>query len=148
MVKSALVHALALTCAVAVQGASIVGSEGHGCDSARTPHCQTSGGSPLSSDCKAALDQHLNPKDNCYQKNGGGSHCTTVASYGSCKVDVCGPLDAHTDEYVCFNSLYDLMNGCTDVRANRLGGYMDLGSCYAKVALTGVSGYRVQFAHT
>ncbi|KAI0741661.1 hypothetical protein C8Q80DRAFT_1346843 [Daedaleopsis nitida] len=150
MVKLALIHAVALAFAAAVQGATLVEPQGNAtlieratpCTETNTPLCQTSGGSPLVSDCNRAIQQL--GTSHCKQTNSNGSHCQTITSYGTCKIDACGKHNAQTvDNIFCAYYLEKLRDTCQS--NGRVGGLFQPTSCNVNPA---TDDYRLQFSHS
>lgn len=159
--------AIALACAVAVQGATLVERSTNGelllpaassypdshfspaatCPNyvdPTPPHCETTGGSPRFIDCQTAVKQLEARGDRCKQTNTGfGSGCKTLVTVGTCKIDVCGKGDAQVADGVsCGGMLRTILNRC---RSNDLvGGYLEPLEC--KVVDNGHP-YKVQFSH-
>ncbi|KAI0757442.1 hypothetical protein C8Q80DRAFT_1265368 [Daedaleopsis nitida] len=142
MVKFALIHAVALAFAVTVQAAVLVEPQGEFCAEGNSPVCQTSGGSPLVSDCQQAVN--LLGASRCQQTNGWptGSHCQTITKYGTCKIDACGKHNAQT-QILCNYYLQDMLKFC---QSNGLvGGQYKPTSCYVDPE---TDDYYLQFSHT
>ncbi|KAI0741693.1 hypothetical protein C8Q80DRAFT_1123527 [Daedaleopsis nitida] len=142
-------------CAVAVQGASLV--ERAGCDNNDPGHfkCETSGGSPLVSDCQHAIDQL--PDGSCQQGNKYGSHCTTMTHYGTCKIDVCGSHLTYLNQAAhvsCKQYVQNLLGGCKS--GDLVGGQVFPGDCHVVYkgdaivdpTYTNWNHYRLQFSHS
>ncbi|KAI0750122.1 hypothetical protein C8Q80DRAFT_1353435 [Daedaleopsis nitida] len=157
MAKLTILSAVALACAVAVQGASLGGSNAtlvaRGCEKPDTtqPECQTTGGSPLVSDCVVALKRL---SGQCAESNGGYSQCHTQVQYGTCKIDACGVWGLGILEGVnCGGYLQTILNNCQS--GGRVGGYLEPEGCnieqYATDSDTFWSepkDYRLQFSHS
>ncbi|KAI0750088.1 hypothetical protein C8Q80DRAFT_1343997 [Daedaleopsis nitida] len=144
MSKLAVLSAVALACAVAVQERCRV-------HDAAESSCETSGGSPLVSDCVEALKRL---SGQCVQSNGGHSYCKTEVAYYTCKIDVCGePAARIADGVNCGGYLQTILNDCQS--GGRVGGYLAPADCNVQTASQGPSptdssyqGYRLQFSHT
>ncbi|KAI0741662.1 hypothetical protein C8Q80DRAFT_147961 [Daedaleopsis nitida] len=150
MVKLALINAVAIASAV-VQGAAVFEGASlnatlveRSCSDPALPHCETSAGSPYTSDCLKALQQLGN--NHCKQTNSwaAGSHCQTVVQVGTCKIDVCGQHDAQTaDNIFCAYYVGLIYRGC--ISGNRVGGHISPSSCNVNPE---TNNYRLQFSHS
>ncbi|KAI0750079.1 hypothetical protein C8Q80DRAFT_1120144 [Daedaleopsis nitida] len=151
MAKLTMLNAVALACAVAVQGASLGGNSTLAARACKGPdaaqlECQTSGGSPMVSDCVEAIKRLTG---DCLQHNNYGSHCTTVSQHGTCKIDVCGQPAALLDRSLnCGGYLQTILNDCQS--GGLVGGYLEPDVC--NVWWNGTPGpddfYRLQFSHS
>ncbi|KAI0746611.1 hypothetical protein C8Q80DRAFT_782356 [Daedaleopsis nitida] len=153
MAKLTILSAVALACAVAVQGASLGGNatfvaRDRDCadhDPAE-PKCETTGGSPLVSDCVEALKRLDNQ---CLQGNDQGSWCTSLVKFGTCKIDVCGDNGAQIASGIhCGGYLQTILNNC---QSNGLvGGYLIPQKCNVRSAGggEGTGNYKLQFSHS
>ncbi|KAI0747085.1 hypothetical protein C8Q80DRAFT_1070812, partial [Daedaleopsis nitida] len=97
-------------------------------DSPKTT-CQTSGGSPSTSDCNEAINQLSGIQ--CTQSNQDlyGSYCKTLVQVGTCKIDVCGYPGSQLDDGVdCHKYLRTLYNTCQS--GGRVGGFTQPSPCY------------------
>ena len=114
------------------------------CSETAKPTCETSGGSPLTSDCLQAL-QSLG-ENHCKQTNTwpAGSHCQTVVKVRTCKIDVCGDNNAQTtDNVFCAYYMGQIYNVC--MSGGRVGGHIRPNSCNVKPE---TSNYKLQFSHS
>ncbi|KAI0750078.1 hypothetical protein C8Q80DRAFT_1353411 [Daedaleopsis nitida] len=150
MAKLTILTAVALACAVAVQGASLGGNAtlvARACEKPdATPSvCQTSGGSPLVSDCVQALKQLTG---NCEQSNDVGSHCKTQVKYGTCKIDACGQDGAQIpDDVNCGGYLQTILNDCQS--GGRVGGHLVPKICNVDYSYPPTDpDYWLQFSHS
>ncbi|KAI0741912.1 hypothetical protein C8Q80DRAFT_1274260 [Daedaleopsis nitida] len=150
MAKLTILSAVALACAVAVQGASLGGNAtlvARACQyhDKIQQRCETSGGSPLVSDCVEALKQ-LNPE--CKQSNSGYSHCKTQVKVGTCKIDVCGQSGGEIAPGVnCGGYLQTILNECQ--HDGLVGGYIKPDECNVEYTeANSVHDYRLQFSHS
>lgn len=112
-------------------------------DRAAHPKCETTGGSPLASDCQIALGQI---SDQCQQISDGFSQCTTVARHGSCKIDVCGERWTSLQRGInCGGYLQAVLNSCKS--GGRVGGQISPSACNINYPSYGGHGpYRLQFS--
>ena len=62
----------------------------------------------------------LGTTEKCAQKNLGGSLCTTMASYGSAAISVCGPLGITTWCFLAAQWAEEIQNAC--LNDGRVGG--------------------------
>ncbi|KAI0750091.1 hypothetical protein C8Q80DRAFT_1120155 [Daedaleopsis nitida] len=157
MTRLTILSAVALACAVAVQGASLGGNAtlvARACDQHDTtpPKCETSGGSPLASDCVEALKRL---SGQCVQSNDSRpSQCQTQVTYGTCKIDACGETGAKIADGVnCGGYLQSILNECQS--GGRVGGYLAPTDCNVQTAPLertqadpAYTGYKLQFSHT
>ena len=84
--------------------------------------CETTNGSPTTGDVTAVINQlkGLGSTRECVQQNPGGSRCTTMISYGSAAISVCGPLGITTWCYLAAQWAADIQNAC--LSGGRVGG--------------------------
>ncbi|KAI0746607.1 hypothetical protein C8Q80DRAFT_782071 [Daedaleopsis nitida] len=154
MAKLTILSAVALACAVAVQGASLGGNatfvaREKGCEDhdPAEPKCETTGGSPLVSDCVEAL-KWLG-SSTCYQGNSERSWCTTRVTFGTCKIDACGDESAEMAPGIhCGGYLQTILNDCQF--GGRIGGYLIPQKCNVRVPgrVEGSGNYKLQFSHS
>ena len=105
------------------------------------PVCQTSNGSPTAGDCQAAIKKL---SGQCHQSNNVGSHCTSLVTVGTCKIDVCGFPGGELDSGVnCGGYLQNILNTCHS--GGRVGGYLNPETCNVQFR---DSPYRLQFSHS
>ncbi|KAI0750094.1 hypothetical protein C8Q80DRAFT_672195 [Daedaleopsis nitida] len=152
--KLTIVSAVALACAAAVQGASLGGLNAtlvaRSCNDHDKvlPQCQTSGGSPLVSDCVEALKRLEGP---CRQNNDAGSFCQTQVSYGTCKIDVCGKVDTRIADGVhCSGYFQTILNECQSGGRVGVGGFIEPDGCNVLYDpyVVGFENHRLQFSHS
>ncbi|KAI0751775.1 hypothetical protein C8Q80DRAFT_1065714, partial [Daedaleopsis nitida] len=112
------------------------------------PKCQTSGGSPLVSDCVEALKQLDGGHSQCRQSTDLGSYCKTQAAFGTCKLDVCGEYGAKLQDGVhCGRYFQTMLNACQ--HGGLVGGYLEPDDCNINYGpLTAFKIYRLQFSHS
>ena len=84
--------------------------------------CETTNGSPTIGDVTAVIEKlkGLGSEKRCAQNNLGGSLCTTMVSYGSAAISVCGPLGITTWCYLAAQWAEDIQNAC--LNGGRVGG--------------------------
>ncbi|KAI0741651.1 hypothetical protein C8Q80DRAFT_1274044 [Daedaleopsis nitida] len=139
--KLAAIYAVALACAAAVQGATLV--ERTCVPDTPPPICETSGGSPEVYDCSIAL-KYLN--GNARQSNSRGSHCQTVSKFGTCKIDACGDYGGYVVDGVSPGRwLQQIIDGCQS--GGRVGGRIEPKKCIA-FENVGTEAYTLQFSHS
>ncbi|KAI0741594.1 hypothetical protein C8Q80DRAFT_1123454 [Daedaleopsis nitida] len=127
MTTLATLSAVAVACAVAVQGASIVNVNGslnatlaaRGCSlqDSTTSKCETSGGSPL-------------------------------IFYGTCQLDVCGPIKAQIADGVnCGGYFQTILNECQ--HDGRVGGLLIPETCNVDFshAMSSTRAYKLEITH-
>lgn len=97
------------------------------CPELKPPVCQTSGGSPLASDCKEFFFQGTG--EICAQEYGSG--CQNIMSSGTCELTLCqkddflGPALCLSDGDPCVEYyINELINTCTS--NGRVGGYISI----------------------
>ena len=98
------------------------------------------------SDCQYALRQITG---RCQQTNGGGSQCTTVATWNTCKVDVCGTVGLSLLPNInCGGYLQSLLNSCNS--GGRVGGQIHPAKCNILFPSPRIGSYeyRLQFSHS
>ncbi|KAI0741788.1 hypothetical protein C8Q80DRAFT_1123585 [Daedaleopsis nitida] len=142
----ATICTVALAWAGVAQGMSLV--ERFCPDDRTAPICETSGGSPLASDCQVAL---RDIDGRCKQENRDGpSHCTTVATWNTCKIDVCGNVNYSLLPNInCGGYLQSVLNSCNS--GGRVGGQIHPARCnilFPSSHQIGNYEYRLQFSHS
>ena len=111
------------------------------------PVCQTSDASPTVADCQAAIEQ-LSGQD-CRQINdfGFGSHCTSLVTVGTCKIDVCGPRAEIPPVVNCGGYLQNILNSCQS--GGKVGGFLTPATCNVLPHdLEPGLPFKVQFSHS
>ena len=110
------------------------------------PTCETSDGSPLVSDCQAAIAEIAST---CKNGNSVGSKCSTIVTHGTCKIDACGTTTELADGVNCGGYLQSVLNSCQS--NGKVGGFLKPASCNRKDGEDipqAFLPYKLQFSHS
>ena len=111
------------------------------------PVCETSDASPTVADCQAAINKLANAGTrDCYQGNTFGTHCTSLITEGTCKIDACGPFGARIILGVnCGGYFQNILNSCQS--GGKVGGFLTPAKCNV-FSPDSESPYKLQFSHS
>jgi hypothetical protein len=90
--------------------------------------CETTGGSPLQSDCVQLARDYICVENRCHHgtpanHNPSGSHCSTLWKRGTCAVALCGS-EGSLQQGEVGAAIFGILSSCTN--GNRVGGATDM----------------------